>query len=98
MKSGQHGIPNHSIRPTVLMARRQGRKVGWVLLMHKSKKLLKNMKGLMEVKLTKIGATEQSRRRIRRNEWDYLMNPRWYFGDKKPRKWAMTKSSEHGFC
>jgi len=53
MKSGQHGISNHSIKPTVLMERRQGRKVGWVLLMYKSKRLHKNMKGLMEVKLTR---------------------------------------------
>jgi len=44
---------NHSIKPTVLMERRQGRKVGWVLLMYKSKRLHKNMKGLMEVKLTR---------------------------------------------
>jgi len=41
------------VKPTVLMERRQGRKVGWVLLMYKSKRLHKNMKGLMEVKLTR---------------------------------------------
>lgn len=37
------------------------------------------------------------RRRNRRgeesaeNEWDYLMNPRWYFDDKKARKWEDDK-------
>lgn len=46
-----------------------------------------------------VGASEAYRVRRRRSdeeefpesEWDYLLNPRWYFGDKEPRKWDDDK-------
>lgn len=39
----------------------------------------------------KIGRRNSRDEEFAENEWDYLMNPRWYFGDKKPRKWGDDK-------
>lgn len=39
----------------------------------------------------KLGRRNSRNEEFAENEWDYLMNPRWYFGDKKPRKWGDDK-------
>jgi len=80
-KSGQHGISNHSIKPTVLMERRQ------VQIQKTSQK----HEGAYGSETYKIGRRNSRDEEFAENEWDYLMNPRWYFGDKKPRKWGDDK-------
>jgi len=44
-----------------------------------------------ETEAYKIRRRNRGEKEFAENEWDYLMNPRWYFGDKELRKWGDDK-------